>query len=194
LSIEINPRRLNGPWDFGYALDTHIVSSAFLGYDGAGRARFDSARSPIGELLYRLKYKSDQTTIEPIVEAVADFFEPLRSLVDSIVPVPPSNVRARQQVTLIVMALSKRLQIPVCDACLSKVKRTPQLKDITEYDKRVEALDGAFSVAVEHTQGKALMLFDDLYGSGATVTAITELLKGTGRAKAVYLLTLTARK
>jgi competence protein ComFC len=161
LSTEINPRRLNGPWDLGYALDIHIVSSTFLGYDGAGHARFDSVRSPIGELLYRLKYRSDHATIEPIVEAVAGFFGALRSSIDAIVPVPPSNVRANQPVTLIVTALGKRLQIAVCDACLLKVKKTPQLKDITEYDKRAEALDGAFSVVPEHTQGKALMLFDD---------------------------------
>jgi predicted amidophosphoribosyltransferase len=56
----------------------------------------------------------------------------------------------------------------------------------------VEVLEGAFSVSPEHTKGKKLLLFDDLYGSGATVSAITELLKGQGAA-AVYLLTLTTK-
>ena len=41
--------------------------------------------------------------------------------------------------------------------------------------------------------GRKFLLFDDLYGSGATGGAITELLKGPGGAKAVYLLTLTAK-
>jgi predicted amidophosphoribosyltransferase len=95
-------------------------------------------------------------------------------------------------VTVIVKALSERLKIPVCTECLAKIKKTPQLKDITGYDERVEALEGAFSVSPEHTQGKSLLLFDDLHGSGATVSAITEALKAGG-AKAVYLLTLTAK-
>jgi predicted amidophosphoribosyltransferase len=37
------------------------------------------------------------------------------------------------------------------------------------------------------------LLFDDLHGSGATVSAITEVLKGPGGAKTVYLLTLTTK-
>ena len=36
MSIEINPRRLRGPWDDGYALDVHTRSSTFLGYDQYG--------------------------------------------------------------------------------------------------------------------------------------------------------------
>ena len=41
------------------------------------------------------------------------------------------------------------------------------------------------------TEGKGILLFDDLYRSGATVSAITALLKNEGKAKAVRLLTLT---
>jgi len=37
------------------------------------------------------------------------------------------------------------------------------------------------------------LLFDDIYGSGATVGHIAEVLKRDGRAKAVYLLTLTTK-
>ena len=191
--MEIKPRKLQGPWDGGYALDIHIVSSSFLGYDGAGHARFDSVRSPIGELLYRLKYQSDRAAVEPLAETAATFLRTRRKVIDAIVPVPPSNVRAIQPVKLIVNAMSERLQIPVCTSCLSKIRKTPQLKDISEYHKRVEALEGAFSVSPEHTKGKRLLLFDDLYGSGATVSAITELLKGPGEAAELYLLTLTTK-
>ncbi len=94
---------------------------------------------------------------------------------------------------LIAMAISERLKIPVCMECLSKIKTTPQLKDITDYHERVEALEGAFNVSPEYTRGKSLLLFDDLHGSGATVSAITEALKAGG-AKAVYLLTLTTKQ
>ncbi|MGH9662924.1 MAG: ComF family protein, partial [Bryobacteraceae bacterium] len=69
----------------------------------------------------------------------------------------------------------------------------PQLKDIVEYDKRMEALKGAFAISSEQTKGKNLLLFDDLHGSGATVRAVAELLKREGQAKAVYLLTLTTK-
>jgi len=192
LTVEIHPRRLQGPWDAGFALDIH-TGSTFLGNDQYGRPRFDTKRSPLGELLYRLKYKLDQTTIDPIVETVAAFLGAHHSPIDAIVPVPPSNVRTKQPVTLIANALSRRLAIPVCTTCVSKIRRTPPLKDITEYHKRVEALRGAFRVSREDTHGKSLLLFDDLYGSGATVSGIAEILKREGGAKAVYLLTLTRK-
>ena len=59
------------------------------------------------------------------------------------------------------------------------------------FAKRTEILSGAFTVDVAKTTGKRLLLIDDLYRSGATVSAITQLLLTTGAASAVYLLTLT---
>lgn len=194
MSVEINPRRLRGPWNDGYALDVHTRSSTFLGYDQFGHPRFDTMRSPVGELLYQLKYRHDHGAIGPLSDTLGAFLtETWRLSIDSIIPVPPSVLRKDQPVMLLATALSDRLKIPLCAACITKVKQTPQLKDIVEYDKRTEALKDAFSVAPEHTKGKNLLLFDDLHGSGATVRAIVELLKREGQAKAVYLLTLTTK-
>ena len=53
------------------------------------------------------------------------------------------------------------------------------------------ALQSAFTVLQVRTEGKSILLFDDLYRSGATVSTITGLLGNEGKAKAVYLLTLT---
>jgi predicted amidophosphoribosyltransferase len=41
--------------------------------------------------------------------------------------------------------------------------------------------------------GKRLLLFDDPYGSGATVRTIVAVLLEEGGAKAVHLLTLTKK-
>ena len=101
--------------------------------------------------------------------------------------------RKTQPVLSIATAIAERLHIPLCTDRIVKVKQTPQLKDITEYDKRMEALKDAFTVSPERTAGRSLLLFDDLYGSGATVRHIVGGLKNLGNAKAVYLLTLTAK-
>jgi predicted amidophosphoribosyltransferase len=194
VAIEINPRRLRGPWDDGYALDAHTRSSTFFGYDSFGHPRFDTVRSPVGELLYRLKYVHDRAAIGPLADAIQSFLGMIwKPPIQAIVPVPPSVSRTDQPVLLIGTALSERLGIPLCPSCISKVKRTPQLKDLVEYDKRVAALKDAFAVGLEQTKGRSLLVFDDLHGSGATVRAIAELLKTEGQAKAVYLLTLTTK-
>lgn len=194
MSVEINPRRLRGPWNDGYALDVHTRSSTFLGYDQFGHARFDTMRSPVGELLYQLKYRHDHAAVWPLVDAIESFLGKIwKPTIDAIVPVPPSVARKDQPVILVALAVAGRLNIPLCTSCLAKMKQTPQLKDIVEYDKRMEALQGAFAVLSEETKGKSFLLFDDLHGSGATVRAIEKLLRSAGQAKAVYLLTLTTK-
>ncbi len=161
---------------------------------------FDTKRPPVGELLYQLKYGRAQTKVEKlaIADQLAETAENFirntwRAPIDAILPVPPSNVRAIQPVLVVAEALAARLGVPVCTGCLTKVKQTPQMKDITDYDKRKEVLAGAFTVDPALTTGKNLLIFDDLHGSGATVSRIVELLKDPGRAKAVYLLTLTTK-
>jgi competence protein ComFC len=53
---KFTPRKIIGKWRDGVALDLHTLSSEFIGYDEFGHARFDTVRSPIGELLYKLKW------------------------------------------------------------------------------------------------------------------------------------------
>jgi competence protein ComFC len=192
VSVEINPKYLRGPWDSGFALDKHTRISTYLGVDQWGHDRYETTRSPIGELLYQLKYRSDQSAVEPLAEAAAKFLAQLWAM-DAIVPVPPSNARNSQPVVAVADVIAAKLGVPICVGCLTKVKQTPQLKDITEYDKRKEVLSGAFAADPKLTAGKRLLLFDDLYGSGATVGHIAEVLKKDGQAKAVYLLTLTTK-
>ena len=162
-----------------------------IGHNAYGHAVFDTVRSPLGELLYRLKNRGDQTTIPDIVATAGEFVKGWGVQVDAVVPVPPSNTaRKNQPVIEVARALSQHLRAPLCEACLSKAKNTAQLKDIFDYTKRTEILKDAFSVDAL-TEGKRLLLIDDLYRSGATVSAIAQLLSTTGRAHAVYLLTLT---
>ena len=57
-----------------------------------------------------------------------------------------------------------------------KVKQTPQLKDITEYDKDV-GIEGRFHHVAEEHHRQGLLLFDDIYGSGATGRHIVDAPK-----------------
>jgi len=192
LPVKTNPRKLRGPWTDGYALDVHTISSTMIGHNEYGHTVFDTVRSPLGELLYRLKNRGDQTAIPEIIDTAGAFVKRLGLQVDAVVPVPPSNTaRKHQPVIGVARALSEYLRVPLCEHCVAKVKNTAQLKDIFDYTRRAEILKGAFSVDATKTKGKRLLLIDDLYRSGATVSTIAQLLTTTGCARAVYLLTLT---
>jgi len=135
---------------------------------------------------------ASSSVVPEIVDTAAAFLRGRRVRFDALVPVPPSNkARKRQPVIAVAKALSDVLGVPVCEGCVTKTKSTAQLKDVFDFAKRTEILTGAFTVDVAKTTGKRLLLFDDLYRSGATVNAITTLLLTTGAAGAVYLLTLT---
>lgn len=195
--VATNPKRLHGPWAGGFALDRHTSSSTPIGNNAFGHMQFDTKRPPIGQLLYELKYiksADKQAKADDLADTAADFVQRVWNLKpDAIVPVPPSNNRAMQPVALVVNGLSARLGVPVCNDCLAKIKQTPQLKDIKDYDRRREVLRDAFQAKPEHCKGRNLLLFDDLHGSGATTGHIVDVLKAAG-AKAVHLLTLTTKK
>lgn len=90
--ININPRKIFGNWFEGYALDLHTISSEFLGYDEFGHEIFDTKRSELGELLYRLKYKQDNNAIGDIIEVTTDFINiKWKDIIEGIIPIPPSR-------------------------------------------------------------------------------------------------------
>jgi competence protein ComFC len=192
LMVAISPRKLTGKWTAGYALDLHTTSSTYLGDDQYGHAQFDTTRSEMGELLYRLKYEGDKSVIAVVVETAADFIRKRKWAFDLVIPVPPSRTRRASQP---VIALSKALAIEVggafCPDCIVKVKDTPELKDVYEFDRRTALLKGAYAVARNKVASKSVLVFDDLYRSGATLNSVCQALMDKGKAKTVYALTLT---
>lgn len=185
------PVKIPGRWRDGYALDYHTLSSAYLGDDEYGHPQFDTRRSEVGELLYRLKYHSDRSVIPELVAATAAFLASWNPGMDTIVPVPPSRARAMQPVLLLGEALGKRLGVQFDPDCVRKVRDTPELKNVYDYDQRLRILAGAHEVEKAKVQGRRLLLFDDLYRSGATMNAITTALYDQGGAAEVFALTIT---
>lgn len=193
MSVEVHPKKIRGKWAEGYALDLHTTSSTFLGYDGYGHPQFETVRSELGELLYKLKYRADPSAVDSIAETAAEFLKEKWPIeVDLIVPVPPSDTsRKRQPVLEVSTATSRRTGIELCLDCVVKVKQTPQLKNVFDFKERVAALKDAFRVEKAKIQAKRVLLFDDLFRSGATMNTITECLMTDGGAEVVYALTLT---
>lgn len=62
-------RKIRGPWSSGYVLDLHTLSSTLVGYDEFGHPQFDTKRSEVGELLFRLKNRNDKSTIPELIDA-----------------------------------------------------------------------------------------------------------------------------
>lgn len=93
---KINPLRIDGPWADGRVLDLHSSGSEFLGYDEYGHEQFDTRRTDVGELLYRLKYRNDLSAVDEIGAVAEKFIRSRRINFDVIVPAPPTRSRRVQ--------------------------------------------------------------------------------------------------
>ncbi len=189
----VHPMAVRGQWRAGFALDYQTVSSTCIGYNEYGHPVFDTKRTELGELLYRLKYGSDKSVVTEVVETAAGFVEvSWKPTLTMVVPMPPSDSRRREQpVFILAEALGTRLGLPVRLDAVAKLKETPQLKNIYDYDQRMRLLDGAFSAETSALSGQKVLLFDDLYRSGATMNSVTKALYEQGKAAEVYALAVT---
>lgn len=188
-----NSAEVQGAWRRGWTLDVHTTSSEFLGYDHNGHAQFNTTRSPLGELVYQLKYRGQTRAAEQIAGLMAEFLEAnphSLARIDVIIPMPASSARSTQPVVEVAKALGRRLGKPAVLDAITKAKETPGIKDVHDPEKRRELLDGAFRVDAARILGKGILLIDDLYRSGATANAVTVSLIAAG-VPAVYLLAAT---
>lgn len=190
---KINPKKIAGKkWREGYCLDVHTARSDFIGHNAFGHAEFETTRTPVGDLLYKLKYRGDRSMLDPLANALAGFLSSWKPAVQCIVPVPPSNAsRKVQTVAEIAERLGALAGLPVYEGVVSKVKSTGELKNIYDYGERSKVLKEAFTVDPTKIKGLGVLLLDDLYRSGATVNSIAELLTTVGKARDVFLLTVT---
>lgn len=188
--VEIHPQSIVGSWKSGIALDFHTTSSTPVGYNEHGHMQFDTVRPEIAELLYRLKYRGDQSAAQSIIDTAAGFLNPHRGKFDLIIPVPPSAQRAVQPVLVLATGIGGAVGLPVT-SCVTTTRPTTQLKGVTDPDQRKALLDGLYTVDQSQTFGKRVLLFDDLFRSGSTMNAITSVLLAEGKANSVSVLTIT---
>jgi predicted amidophosphoribosyltransferase len=183
--------KIDGNWKAGYAIDLHTISSVYLGDNLDGQPQFDNDRSEIGELINRLKYHSDETVVPKIIELINKNLKNIKA-VDFIIPVPPSNLnRAFQPVYKVVEELSRNSTVPLLKNAISKTD-TEELKSITNPARREALLRDSLKINPQiDIENKIILLIDDVYRSGATVRAVTDLLYNQAKVKSVYVLTMT---
>lgn len=115
---------------------------------------------------------------------------------DAILPVPihPKRMKKRgyNQASLFAIALGKQLCVPVYDSVLIRTVNTLPQKTLSP-EKRLENLRRAFSLHPELSNAKLpfqkVLLVDDIYTTGATLEAITDILKQAD-VKDVYIFSI----
>jgi predicted amidophosphoribosyltransferase len=196
--VETNPMPISGPWTAGFVLDSHVLGSEPDGFNKDGRIQYTASRSPLGELLYRLKYRHDRSVLDELTGTIHFFLKEqwgIADIVDCIVPVPPSNEdRLMQPVYEIASGLAEKLGISCYDTCLVKSRKTDESKHTKKRKKKIDMLAGSMTIKGNELDGRTVLLLDDLYGTGATLLAATQVMICDGHVLDVYVTALTKTK
>ena len=143
--------------------------------------------------IHELKYRNLKAISPCLGELLADFLDenplPGEALVS--VPLHPRRLRERgyNQSGLLAGELGKRIDLPVIEDCLIRVKQAqPQVRAVDVEERRRNVAD-AFVCRDERMTGKQIILIDDVCTSGATLESCAAALKDKGAAS-VWGLTL----
>lgn len=107
-------------------------------------------------------------------------------------PLHAKRVRARgfNQASVIAHGLSKSLGMPLDDVSLVRVSATEKYRAGMDAKGRQDTVSGAFEVRYPRlVENEEILLIDDVFTTGATVSACAETLLAAG-AKSVFVLTL----
>lgn len=195
LILEVNIKEIKGNWTLGYSLDKHTIRSTPTGYNEYGHLQFETERSEAGEALYQLKYKSDYSQIPIIAEELYDSLSDEFSSAGLIIPMPPSKQRSRQPVLEIASELADLMGIPYMENLLVKTGQTPAMKDIGTREGKISALMGAFTVYDVLEGGLYdVLIIDDLFDTGSSLEAATNMLLDYEKIHDIYVATVTRKR
>ncbi len=171
-------------------LENHTCGSCLLRKRPFHRARAlgyyeGTLRLAIHQWKYQEKASLTSFFGEKMVEGFYRYWSP--SEIDLLLPVPlhPTRLRERgfNQSLLLVKTLSHRTGIPYQKRLLQKIHPTPPLMELRAAE-RERVIKGSFRIVKkEEIAGKSILLVDDVYTTGATVSECVKVLLAGGAAR-----------
>jgi len=147
--------------------------------------------------LHRFKFQKRRKLAEPLGILLVKYLSHTPALpmdeMDCIVPVPLHRKRQRErgynQAQLLAAVISRYYEVPVI-AALARMKDTHPQFDLPR-EARLTNVKGAFKVAdPKAVYNKKILLLDDIYTTGSTISECSKVLKIAG-ARSVEVLTLS---
>jgi len=161
---------------------------------------FDTARSllryrsPLPDLLHRLKYRADSAVIGAI-EAILAYNGKIweQQKCELIIPVPLHAKRLRQrgfnQSQLLARLAFSGFQEKIAINLLLRAKNTTSQTGLSGLERRRNLKDAFFVTNTNMVKGRSVWLVDDVFTTGTTVSECSKILKKNG-ASEVHVWTL----
>lgn len=170
-----------------YALDG---LTSFFHYDGA-------IRKAIKAVKYRFIFDLAKEFITLIPSSsLYQVTKPLTNQLTFLVPIPlhPSRLRSRgfNQAEVLGKLVAQRLHVSMMSDILTRVKKTVPQVEMKHQSERLKNMEGVFGVnklTIQQINNVTILLFDDVFTTGATMRAAAKVLKQAG-ATFVWAITM----
>ena len=159
---------------------------------------FESLRSPyrfegpVRDAIHALKYRGVKTAAETLGRLMSEHLEANPVPADVLVPVPlhPRRLRSRgyNQSALLAHEMGRRLNLPVWEDLLVRVKNPPPQVEAQSGEERRNNVSGNFECRSD-AAGFTTLLIDDVATTGSTLSECAYVLKESG-ASTVHAFTL----
>jgi len=161
-----------------------------LGDDVYGHPEFENEYSEMGHFLHLFKYKNEHDRLFDIVELVKPFLLSWQAMqeVSFVLPVPSSKVRIYQPAQEIASEIASLIKVGYSSEILQK-KSSIESKGLSASGK--QQIQGTIVKTAKATKEHNMLLVDDLYKSGATLTECIRVLREDPMINKIFVLTMT---
>jgi ComF family protein len=150
----------------------------------------------IADAIFRFKYKGRQEYAEFFGAEISRNLgrEILRLKPDCLIPVPIHKKRLRirgyNQAAVLAKVISRRLNIPLEDKLIARVRATTPLKKLNR-EERQNILKKAFKIIRNDVKLDTVIIIDDIFTTGSTIDAMAKELRDIGVGR-IYFVALSA--
>ncbi|MEZ4644033.1 MAG: ComF family protein [Chloroflexota bacterium] len=138
---------------------------------------------PVQTFIHKFKYENIFALAQPLATWMVQAWPSWQNPIDLLIPVPLHQDRQRargyNQSELLADQLSKHFGIPLATNALHRIRYTQPQVGLSAVDRHVN-MAGAFVADADLINGKHILLIDDVFTTGATLSAATEILLTAG--------------
>jgi len=156
------------------------------------------ANPTIKAMIKQLKYHGWQSLADDLAEITTGILTTCDVVNFAIIPLPLHRSRQRKrgfnQAELLATKIGRKLNLPVIENTLIKVKDTPAQAKLTDWQIREKNIKDSFDINhLKNLREKNIILVDDVSTSGATLNEAARVLKLYGAQKIIALVVARAK-